>query len=597
MAGDGSAPGRSEVLDLLGRGDPGFVDAIRRVREPAILADLAATWLGDPRPEARRLLLDYLDRPLDAPGHAILIKRLFKRAEAAGDAEVMARFLVLLDRSDRRVRAVRRATARRDFATAEEAEAAAALLATQGYTGVLVGRSRRAHWLIVRHSEEVLRQPMPEGSRLFSLATRRYLRRRAWRFFRKLGKAEPGRYVGAIGEALVLYRDEDVADGPALIDNWGLVHALFHHSPVLVAHPRGWRVAPGRSLAELAPAPMFGPLWDEAPASVVDLLIRGRCRTVRAWATRRIGGEPGRFRGTLDAGGWFGLLGHDDPDVARLAAGMLGDDPGGLDAIEVDRWVGLIESSRPEALEANCDLARRHVRPDRASTAQALRLAGSGLLPAARLGLAWLAGRAGQGGEAGPDPALLGLLDARCGALRPEILRRLRGAFAGSAARASVIEAFLDSRHRDARALGWAWFEGEPAIRDDVEAWRRLLESPYDDVRIAVLDTLEARRGAGRAELARGLDPEAVRGLWASTLLNVHRGGRAKPSAVAQIVERLEARPGEAPSLLPILGVALRSVRGAERRAGLVAVVRLIERGGPAVEPLVRSAFGELHLD
>src|SRR5205823_3229693 len=112
-----------------------------------------------------------------------------------------------------------------------------------------------------------------ERRRLFSLATRHYLRRRAWRYFRHLGRRQPRRYVAAVSEALVRYRDDDVADGLELIDNWGLVHALFHFSPVLVADERGWRVAEGRSLAELEPAPMHAGLWHAAPRALVDLLV------------------------------------------------------------------------------------------------------------------------------------------------------------------------------------------------------------------------------------------------------------------------------------------------------------------------------------
>ena len=59
-------------------------------------------WHADKRPASRRLLLDYLDRPLNAFRHEPLIKRLFKLAEAAGDDELMARFLILFDRSIRR---------------------------------------------------------------------------------------------------------------------------------------------------------------------------------------------------------------------------------------------------------------------------------------------------------------------------------------------------------------------------------------------------------------------------------------------------------------------------------------------------------------
>lgn len=56
--------------------------------------------------------------------------------------------------------------------------------------------------------------PFPEGRRkdmlslrLFSLATRRYLRRRAWRYFRTLGRQHPEWYVPAMTEALVRYDD------------------------------------------------------------------------------------------------------------------------------------------------------------------------------------------------------------------------------------------------------------------------------------------------------------------------------------------------------------------------------------------------------
>ena len=104
-----------------------------------------------------------------------------------------------------------------------------------------------------------------EKFRLFSLPTRQYLRRRAWRYFRNLGKLHPERYVPAISEALMLYEDADVDSGLAFIDNWGLVHALFHHSPVLQSHPRGWRVAEDRSLSELEPDPIYEHLWRSAP--------------------------------------------------------------------------------------------------------------------------------------------------------------------------------------------------------------------------------------------------------------------------------------------------------------------------------------------
>src|SRR5207302_10139229 len=123
-----------------------------------------------------------------------------------------------------------------------------------------------------------------ERLRLCSVHTRNYLRRRTWRYFRELGKQHPERYVPALVEALKLYTDEDTADGLALLDNWGLVHVLFHHCPALVAKTTGWTLAPDRSLAELTPAPIHEKLWLAAPRALLDLLRNARCRPVRQWA-------------------------------------------------------------------------------------------------------------------------------------------------------------------------------------------------------------------------------------------------------------------------------------------------------------------------
>src|SRR5262245_40488625 len=69
--------------ELFARGDPGFVDELRRVHFAERLGDFASRWLADPRPFARQALLDYLSRPLNAFRHEPLVKRLFKLAEKA----------------------------------------------------------------------------------------------------------------------------------------------------------------------------------------------------------------------------------------------------------------------------------------------------------------------------------------------------------------------------------------------------------------------------------------------------------------------------------------------------------------------------------
>jgi len=72
-------------------------------------------------------------------------------------------------------------------------------------------------------------------------------------------------------------------------------------------------------------------------------------------------------------------------------------------------------------------------------------------------------------------------------------------------------------------------------------------------------------------------------------MLSVHRGSRVKRSVLDQLSDRLAARPDEADLLLPILAVALRSVRPAERRAALASVARAARR-----EPALASAIGRI---
>ena len=70
--------------------------------------------------------------------------------------------------------------------------------------------------------------------------------------------------------------------------------------------------------------------------------------------------------------------------------------------------------------------------------------------------------------------------------------------------------------------------------------WHRLIESPYDDIRgplVAALDTRSA-----------GADPDAVRLLWATVLLNITRGGRYKPGVVARIVAATRRPPRTRPT-------------------------------------------------
>ncbi len=572
----------AEVQELFARGDATFVERLRRVRNADKLADFAARWFVDRRPEARQMLRDYLSLPLNAYRHEPLVKRLFKMAETANDDELMALFLVSFDRSVRRVK-------RKKYDW--QSQTVAEVIVAPRNTTML--RDIPSWWWQQSSPELWPRSRIHlERFRLFSVHTRNYLRRRAWRYFRKLGREHPQQYVKAVTAALKLYEDTDVEDGLALLDNWGLVHILFHHCPALAAKPHGWTLAEGHTLAELRPAPMYEPQWQASPRAVFDLLREARCRPVRQWAIHWLRRDPAKVRDAATLDEWLGLLFHDDSEVAALAAELLRDAPG-LDRLSVERWMSLLETPNALALEVLCELIVGHIQAERVGLEDAVRLACSRPWPLARLGFSWLQTKHPQ--SAADCQALLRLAGAGAEPLRPEMLRWVRGVLSASPHfQPEWLLDFLDSRHADVRAEGWNWLEAEPRARENVALWQRLLESPYDDVRLRLASSLEERvRGRKPAVDRDKMDAELLRFLWASVLLNIHRGGRTKPLVVSQMVRRLERKPDEAKMLLPILAAALRSVRGPEWRAGLSGVVTLVQRR-PDLAATVNQAFPEL---
>lgn len=614
--------------DLYARGDPGFVPEIRRITDAEQLGEFAARWFEDRRPEARQLLFAYLDQPLNAFRHEVLVKRLFKRAEAASDDALMARFLVLFDRSVHRVLRDRRLSVTQKVATRAEAEELVRRWKEKGFeaffwpdwvvaeggryveAGFRVTKAWRVltpsvppHTTMWRPTGEAARRPYPlyetvrqrneRSKRLFSLATRRYLRRRAWRYFRRLGRHNPDRYVAAVAEALRCYRDVDAPTGLGLLDNWGLVHILFHHSPALVAHPNGWKLAPGWGLSGLTAAPAFEPLWQQQPRVLLDLLQRAPARAVRQWAVVMVRRDHEALLHSLSHEELFGLLAHEDPTVVELAVEVLRSMPD-IGELGIARLLRLLEEPHPDTLDIVAALIEEKISPERVTFEQAVRLACCRPLPTARLGFRWLKTRMPAGDE--DVRALLRLVEAPCEPLRPEMVRwAIETVQAFPQVQPEWALEFLDSRHSDVREAGWAWLLRDERLAGDITLWRKLLESPYDDIRLSLVALMEERAGQKRRLEVDRLDDDLLRFAWAAVLLNVHRGSRVKPRVVGQLVRRLERRPEEAGALLPVLAVALRSVRGPEWRAGLAGLVRLLERQ-PAIREAAETLFPELKL-
>ncbi len=641
------------IEELYARGDPGFVDALRACDDAPRLAAFAATWFADRRSSARSSLLEYLRRPLNAYHHEGLVKRLYKLAEKAGDDEALAHFLVLFDRSIRRRTKSTFHFENRTVNDKREAEALRRQWEAAGAqtTNISGGRGSfyvYAHWpiekivvprgstmprgVVVQSSfwgkvtdleiklrlrgrppktlSEEIRKKL-ERFRLFTVHTRNYMRRRTWRYFRNLGKTAPERYIPAVLTALKLYQDDDVEDGLALLDNWGLVHILFRHSPALWPRSHGWTLQPGHTLGELKPSPAFAELWQRAPHAFLELLKNAQCRPVRQWVVHFLRVEPSILaRASLED--LLGLLTSDLAEVGALAGEYL-NEHAGTATVPPDRWLKLLETATPAALDVICSLVSKFVRPEQASLEQVVSLACSRPVPVARLGFRWLQQRqpADLWDGSAIRPTLWRVLEAQSDTQRPEIVRWLRSVLAQSEAfEPDWVLEFLDSRHADVRTEGWDWLmqsaPSPPAPlppgrgehpRDAVQIWQRLFESPYDDVRLRLVAHLEERFGKKTVALPKNvaLAPDLVRLLWATVLLNIHRGNRHKPMVVRQMARRLADCPDDAPLLLPLFKVALRSLRGPEWRAGLAGIVQLVQRR-PDLASLVEKEISELQL-
>lgn len=167
--------------------DSRFLDCIRQIRSPKILAPFADRWKKDPRPWARRQIFEYLKLPLSCPGHHPVVKHLFKQAEEMKDDELMAEFLVAFDCLVRRqIKLIRKWDFRARVLNEEE------MLVTP--RNQIPAKSVRGVRDPITGEKTQYTVKVRPNSRLFSYRTRYYLRRRAWRYFRYMGYQRPADY-------------------------------------------------------------------------------------------------------------------------------------------------------------------------------------------------------------------------------------------------------------------------------------------------------------------------------------------------------------------------------------------------------------------
>lgn len=541
--------------------DDRFLEALRKFSSYEFLLAFVQTWLDDPRPWAQDQIVRYVESEWTAAGHEVVVKRLFKHFEAAGDHQMMGRFLVAVDRLVRRQR--------RTFWGSD-----AILFAKPNRTvREQPARTETVTWMGRKHQVAKPAIKNRPENRLFTHRTRSYLRRRVWRYFRRLSVRKPAAYVAAISDALCGFRDADFAAGENILDNWSLMHACYFHHEAIAFTASHTNLVEGRALSELTPAPYRLAAWqtDKGAFALLHMIGEAQSSLVRIWAMELLQREHQSSLGKIDIETLIKLLGHVDPRVQEFAAGLFQNHPA-LASLSVDRWLDLLDQSNQSVLTLVCDALRKHVLPDRLDNGQMVSLASARPVPVARMGLEMLQQR--HAARPLTRDELTGLAGATCPRLAGELATwALRQIGTPDQYDANSVCEFFDSLLIGMRQAAMDWLvDPQSSGYSDPVLWSRLVETPFDDVRFRQIDCLEQRTRLP------GQSADALTQVWASVILGVHRGGRSKLKAVHQVASAIGDDPAQADRFLPVLTVALRSLRAPERRVALSALVTLLVR-------------------
>lgn len=604
----GGTTSSSLLLDeLLDAGDVRVLPELLGLRTQKRLASIAQRLFTETRPFARQVLLGYVDDGCDRPGHRVFVKTLFKAAEKANDLELLGRFAVAFDRLVRRRLVTqsrwdwqnRRAVS--EQVLLEPKELLRRLPRWRGagkrtYLNPITGMTTRvrrpfipltnAHHQWGRNPRTNRWESIPVAGGeeradplRFSFSTRRYLQRRTWRAFRRLSKQSAFDYRKAVLPVLGGYRDEHLASTEALLDAWFLVHALYGRSEVLNRAPLGVKLATGRTLKELQFAPFAPDAWKDCRDPLLELLLTAHSRPVRRFAVWALETHHAAELDGLPAARMIPLLKSPHEEVQALGGRILRSAKG-LEALPISDWLELLSISNPDVMLSVCEAVKQHVAPSRLSLEQCVQLACSRAAPVAELGLAWAKARPIR--TARELETLLRLRNAESPQVRQQGVEWVaQQLILEDTARPLLVRELLDARHVDVRKTAMDLMQKDTRFGEAVELWLAMSETPYADVRDRFLTEFEAREAR--------FSPDTLQRVWATTLLSVRRGSRAKRHAARQVADRLVAKPEEAAGLVKLLGYTLRSVRHAERRAALAQVVRAATLDSKLMELLARE--------
>ncbi len=576
-------PSKIFLDELFAGRDAEFFRYVRRVDSPSLLQYVVERWKQAPADWARAQTIAYFDEPLDCPGHELVVKRLFKDAEERGDDKVLAACTVTFDRL---VRRKRRRGYRYDPSAQQYMQQEYLASPRDQIPQLPNAKDRRWSGL---DTASYIAYFNRKAKRLFSYRTRYYLRRRAWRYYRRMGYQQPDRYVRAVATFLKRYTDSDFAQGENILDNWSMLHACYFHHDALRFTDAKAALVEGRSLAELTPAPYHDALWQQTEAFdvLIDLLGNAESSLIRLWALEYLNQHHRALVSSLTPQRLMPLLNHADERVQNFAAEAFSQLEN-LGSLGIDDWLALLKLSSISTLTLICDAMRKHVASDRLDQQQLLELACARPDPVARMGLEMVQARHAERPFAPTD--LCRLAHVECLSIARQAAEwglSLLGT--SSTYHVEWVSPFFDSLNLPTRLVAMEWLTPKAPGWNDPALWARLIETPFDDVRLGVVQQLEQRLRLPGTEVDR-LAP-----VWTAVILGVHRGGRRKPDALRQIIKAMIVEPAQVERLMPIVAVAVRSIRAPERRAALAALARLID-AAPNMQGALERAIPELTL-
>ncbi|MFC7441026.1 HEAT repeat domain-containing protein [Laceyella putida] len=186
-------------------------------------------------------------------------------------------------------------------------------------------------WAVLAHRFDLERKGKhtyrtQEGQEVevYSDETHYYLRRRCWRYLRKLGEAGDPAYVQFAVEVLLRYEDQDGRnqsrwsnEEDRWIHNrsyshlWLFNHLLFHHSKRFKPSRLQWE---GVSVSEdwvNEREEAFSELWDQHPEQLWRLFCEAKSTTVIQFAWRALSAKNRIFLEQLSKSQWLALLQDD----------------------------------------------------------------------------------------------------------------------------------------------------------------------------------------------------------------------------------------------------------------------------------------------